>query len=98
MDVVEIQGENQSTIYEADSYKVLNFTPFSCSQSIIWDYPIMVFVFICKVEGKLLPFSDESKNLKWVPIAELKEIIEYSPQKLYPMHVDTLRKYVDLNE
>ena len=96
LDVVEILGENSSTIYEGNSYKVLNFMPFSCSQNLIGDYPIMVFVFICKVEGELLPFSDESQNYKWTPITEIKRIIENSPQSLYPMHVDTLRKYVYL--
>lgn len=94
LDVVEILGECLSTIYEENSYKVINFMPFSCSQNLIGDYPIMVFVFICKVKGELLPFSDESRNFKWTPISEIKRILIDSPQSLYPMHVDTLKKYV----
>jgi len=94
LEVVEIQGENSSTIYEGSSYKVVNFTPFSCSQNLIGDYPIMVFVFICKVKGELLPFSDESQDYKWMSLEEVKRIVEDSPQSLYPMHVDTLRKYI----
>ncbi len=94
LDVVEILGECLSTIYEEHSYKVINFMPFSCSQNLIGDYPIMVFVFICHVEGELLPFSDESKNYKWTSISEIKRILTDSPQSLYPMHVDTLKKYV----
>ena len=62
--LLTILGENLSTIYEGNSYKVVNFTPFSCSQNLSGDYPIMVFVFICKVEGELLPFSDESKDYR----------------------------------
>ncbi len=94
LDVVEILGECLSTIYEGNSYKVINFMPFSCSQNLVGDYPIMVFVFICQVKGELLPFSDELKNYKWTPISELKKILKDSPQSLYPMHVDTLKKYV----
>ncbi|MCL2570784.1 MAG: NUDIX domain-containing protein [Defluviitaleaceae bacterium] len=94
LEVVEVQGENATTIYEGNSYKVVNFMPFSCSQNLIGDYPIMVFVFICKVKGELLPFSDEAQNYKWIPIAEVKRIVENSPQSLYPMHVDTLKKYI----
>ena len=94
LEVVEILGENSSTIYEGNSYKVINFAPFSCSQNIVGDYPIMVFTFICKVKGELLPFSDEAQNYKWLPVAELKEMVEKAPQSLYPMHVDTLKKYV----
>lgn len=51
LNVVEILGENQSTIFEGNSYKVINFMPFSCSQNLIGNYPIMVFVCICKIEG-----------------------------------------------
>lgn len=94
LDVVEILGENQSTVYEENSYKVINFMPFSCSQNLVGEYPIMVFVFICRVEGELLPFSDESKNYEWIPISEIKRILMDIPQSLYPMHVDTLKKYV----
>ena len=94
LDVVEILGENKATIYESNSYKVVNFMPFSCSQNLAGDYPVMVFVFICKVEGKLLPFSNEAKNYKWITVAEMAQIIKDSPQLLYPMHVDTLRKYI----
>jgi len=94
LEVVAIQGENLSTIYEGNSYKVINFMPFSCSQNLIGEYPIMVFVFICKVKGELLPFSDEAQNYKWTPVMDVKRIVEGSPHALYPMHVDTLKKYI----
>ena len=98
LDVIEILGENLSTVYEGNSYKVLNFMPFSCSQNLIGEYPIMVFVFICKVEGELLPFSDESKNYRWIPISEIKRLIADCPEVFYPMHVGTLRKYICISE
>lgn len=94
LDVIEILGENQSKIYEENSYKVINFMPFSCAQNLVGNYPIMVFVFICNVEGELLPFSDESKNYKWMPISEVDNLLSESPQSIYPMHVDTLKKYI----
>ena len=95
LDVVEILGENFSTIYEGNSYKVINFMPFSCSQNLIGNYPIMVFVFICKVEGKLLSFSEEAMGFKWTSISDVKKLLESSQQSFYPMHVDTLKKYID---
>ena len=98
LDIIEILGENLSTIYEGSSYKVMNFMPFSCSQNLVGDYPVIVFVFICKVKGELLPFSDEAQKYKWTSIAELKQIIANAPQSLYPMHVDTLKKYVHFCE
>ncbi|MCL2619575.1 MAG: NUDIX domain-containing protein [Defluviitaleaceae bacterium] len=95
LDVTEIFGENSSTVYQANSYNVINFMPFSCSQNLEGEYPIMVFVFICKAEGELLSFSDEARNYKWTPVSEVKRMLLEAPEKFYPMHVDTLRKYVD---
>lgn len=94
LDVIEILGENLSSVYAEKSYTVINFMPFSCSQNIAGDYPIMVFVFICRVEGELLPFSDESKGYRWMPLIELETMLEQKPEEFYPMHVDTLRKYI----
>jgi 8-oxo-dGTP pyrophosphatase MutT (NUDIX family) len=98
LDVVEILGENLASIYERNCYKVISFMPFSCSQNLIGDYPVMVFVFICRAEGELLPFSDESKCYKWMAMTEIKRIIADTPQYFYPMHVDTLRKYINVYE
>lgn len=94
LNVVEILGETLSSVYEGNSYKVINFAPFSCSQNIEGTYPIMVFVFICYVEGDLLPFSNEAKNYKWVLVDKVGELIYRNPELFYPMHVDTLKKYI----
>lgn len=94
LDVVEILGEDKMSVYEGNKYKVINFMPFSCSQNIEGSYPIMVFVFICRVTGTLLPFSNESKDYRWTPISEVKEILINKPELIYPMHIDTLKKYL----
>ncbi len=91
--VTEILGEDASPIYEANEYRVVNFTPFSCAQNLTGKYPIMVFVFLCHVEGELLPYSDEAKNYQWISISKLKAMLR-DPAQLYPMHVDTLHKYL----
>jgi len=94
LDVIEILGENQSAIYEGNSYKVINFLPFSCAQNLTGCYPIMVFIFICRVQGELLEFSDESKNLKWTPVSEIRRLLSDSAEIFYPMHINTLKKYI----
>ncbi|NYB73633.1 NUDIX domain-containing protein [Sedimentibacter hydroxybenzoicus DSM 7310] len=94
LNVTQILGENLSSVYEGNSYKVINFVPFSCSQNIEGTYPIIVFVFVCNVEGDLLPFSNESKNYKWVSVEEMKILLNKNHELFYPMHVNTLKKYV----
>ena len=94
LDVVEIVGENASLIYNGNHYKVLNFMPFSCAQNIEGKYPIMVFVFICNVEGELVHATEESKDYRWTSLSQIETMIEKNPERFYPMHVDTLKKYV----
>lgn len=92
--VTNIQGENEAIVLESNGYKVLNYTPFSCSQNIQGTYPIMVQTFICKADGELLNKSNESKNIRWIPLIELKELLEGDKSLFYPMHVTTLEKYL----
>ena len=73
--VTDIQGEKEAEIVTLNGYKVLNYTPFSCSQNVEGDYPIMVQVFICRAEGKELAESDESKNIRWVSLKKLKQML-----------------------
>jgi len=92
--VTEILGEKDANIININGYKVLNYNPFSCSQNLYGNYPIMVQVFICKVTGKLLAKTDEACNGRWIDLEELKLLLETKPTSFYPMHVDTLRKYI----
>lgn len=94
--VTHIEGEDEAIVIEANGYKVLNYTPFSSSQNIQGTYPIMVQVFICSAAGELLNTSNESKNIRWMPILELKKLLERNKNSLYPMHVTTLEKYLEM--
>ena len=94
--VYEIEGECDSITYEANGYKVLNYTPFTSAQNIKGHYPIMVQTFICKAKGELLSTTNETKNIRWVSLGELKELLEKNEKGFYPMHVIALKKYIKL--
>ncbi|GAA0177848.1 NUDIX domain-containing protein [Clostridium sediminicola] len=93
--VTEIKGENDSVIFELNGYKVLNYTPYACSQNIEGNYPIMVQTFICKVKGKVLEKTNETQNIRWVSLKELKNMLEVNEESFYPMHILTLKKYIN---
>ncbi|HYE10095.1 MAG TPA: NUDIX domain-containing protein [Patescibacteria group bacterium] len=97
LNVVEIEGEADSVIFESNGYKVLNYEPFASSQNIEGTYPIMVQTFICKVEGDLVTSTNETRFLRWISLEELENLLESQWNRLYPMHVNTLRKYIKLN-
>ena len=92
--VIEIEGEDDAVIIEANGYKVINYIPFACAQNIEGNYPIMVQTFICKVEGQALEKTNETKNISWISLNELKDMLENKQNEIYPMHVIALKKYL----
>lgn len=94
LEVTEIEGEDEAVFVESNGYRVINYVPFSCSQNLLGAYPIMVDTFICRVKGKELIASDESKNMRWITILELGDMLDKHQEKFYPMHVTTLKKYI----
>lgn len=94
LQVVDIQGEKESVVIEENGYRVLNYEPFSCAQNLIGDYPIMVQVFICSVKGDLIDSSNETKNLRWVSLKKLRELLQQDRTMFYPMHITTMEKYL----
>ena len=92
-DVTCIQGEAEAVKIAIIGYDVLSYTPFASSQNLAGTYPIMVQVFICEVEGCRVERSDESRNIRWMRLLELKAFLEAVPARFYPMHITTLRKY-----
>lgn len=94
LDIVEIEGEAESEMYESNGYKALNYIPFNCAQNIEGYYPILVQVFICKVSGELVKSTNETKNLRWIRLSELGEMLKSDESRFYPMHVLTLKKYL----
>ena len=92
--VLEIQGEKEAFTVQSKGYRVLNYTPFSSCQNIEGDYPIMVQVFLCTVEGDLLEATNESKNIRWISISQLEKLISENEGSFYPMHIGTLKKYL----
>lgn len=94
LEIVKIEGEEEASFHVANGYRVLNFKPFSCSQNLEGSYPIMVFIFICTAEGLLLRDSNEAKNYMWVGKDELSKMLEETPERIYPMHMDTLHAYL----
>lgn len=92
--VTEIMGEKDNVIVKENGYKVINYNPFTCSQNIEGSYPIMVQYFICKVEGQALEQTNETRNIGWVELKKLKEMLDCSEDRFYPMHVVALKKYL----
>jgi ADP-ribose pyrophosphatase len=96
LEVLEIFGEGRSVIREYDRYQVLNYSPFAAVQNLKGTYPIIAQIFICTVQGRVKAHTDESRNLRWVALPELRRTLALEEERFYPMHIITLRKYLAL--
>jgi len=56
----------------------------------------MVQTFICKARGEMLDKTNESKNIRWILLSKLKDMIDKNEKSFYPMHVIALKKYLDI--
>lgn len=54
----------------------------------------MVQTFICRASGELLKETNETKNIRWMSLSELQELLESNERAFYPMHVVALEKYL----
>lgn len=94
--VTYIHGEKESIITKLNNYEVISYNSFYSSQNLSKNYPIMTQFFLCEVEGNKIEESDESKNINWISLTKLKEIMSANPEKFYPMHIEAIRKYINI--
>lgn len=92
--VTVIRGEENSRFVEVDGNKTIMFSPYCVTQNLSGAYSIILSTFICKAEGELLERTNETENIRWMKREELKEIVDNSPESIFLMHVNALKKYL----
>ena len=89
-----IQGEENSKFLDVNGNKTIIFSPYCVTQNLSGAYSIILSTFICEAEGKLLERTNETENIRWMKKDELKKIVDNSPESIFLMHVNALRKYL----
>ena len=92
--ITTIQGEEDSIFLDVDGNKTIIFSPYCVTQNLSGAYSIILSTFICEAEGELLEKTNETENIRWMNKDELKEIVDNSPESIFLMHVNALRKYL----
>ena len=93
--VREIIGENNIDTREMGEYTVNSYVPFCCTQNLSGGYSIILQTFLCKVEGKIIPNSNETRNVRWMNVDDIYSSINKKLEAWYPMHINTLFKFID---
>ena len=76
-------------------YTVNSYVPFCCTQNLSGGYSIILQTFLCKVEGKIIPNSNETRNVRWMNVDDIYSSINKNLEVWYPMHINTLFKFID---
>lgn len=92
--ITKIQGEEECCSLEVNGNKTIRFSPYCVTQNLSGAYSIVLSTFLCEAEGELLEQTDETENIRWMNIKELKEIVDNHPESIFLMHVNALRKYL----
>lgn len=94
--VTKIYGDELSTVTHIGNVKTISFEPFCITQNLSGAYSIILNTFVCEAEGEPLSSTDETQNIGWVNISEVRQIIENEPDRIFFMHINALKKYLNM--
>ncbi|MBO5032370.1 MAG: NUDIX domain-containing protein [Lachnospiraceae bacterium] len=89
-----VWGEEDSVFLDVAGNKTIVFSPYCVTQNLSGAYSIILSTFLCEAEGELLERTNETENIRWMKRDALKEIVDNSPESIFLMHVNALRKYL----
>lgn len=95
--LTKIYGEESAVFSEVGNNTILSFEPYCMTQNLSGAYSIILHTFLCEAEGKLLLSSNETQDIHWEKVSDMRELVEKQPEKIFLMHVNALRKYVGEN-
>jgi 8-oxo-dGTP pyrophosphatase MutT (NUDIX family) len=93
--ITEIYGEKDYVSTKINEYHVLNYIPYFSAQNIEDNYPIVIETFICKTSGNALLESPEAKNIRWISLESLNDLISKNISLFYPMIVMPIKHYLE---
>lgn len=93
--ITKILGEDRQISNLIGSNEVISYTPYCVTQNLSGAYSIILNTFLCEAEGELLTETNESQNIHWMKIEELKKIFKNNPEKIFLLHINALQKYLE---
>lgn len=92
--LTKIYGENSCST--AAGYTLLSFSPYFTTQNLAGAYPIIVHFFRCEAEGEPLDSTEESRDIRWVSVSQVKERFSSHPERFFFLQHAVLRHYLSL--
>jgi len=92
MNITIIEGQDDREDFENRGHQSSLIKPYCVTQ--MKQGPFIGLIFLCKAEGEPIQKTNETKEAKWMPISEVKEIVENQPEKIYTAFLAPLKKFV----
>ena len=92
--ITKIQGESDIVSTQVGDVTTISFEPYCVTQNLSGAYSIILNTFLCEAEGDLLEYTNETQDIRWEKVSEIKRLIEESPEKIFFMHINALKKYL----
>lgn len=94
--ITGIYGEDSAVRTRTGNIATISFEPFCVTQNLSGAYSIILNTFLCKAEGTPVNRTDETENIRWMKLSELQHLVEGSPESIFFMHINALKKYFNL--
>ena len=95
LSITKILGEDNQISNFIKGNEVISYTPYYITQNLSRAYSIILNTFLCEAKGELLTEINESQNIHWIKIEELKKILKNNPEKIFLLHINALQKYLE---
>lgn len=94
--VTEIRGEDAVSAVCSGGAQTIAVEPFCVTQNLSGAYSILLLTFICQAEGELLERTEETEEIRWVPVSAVERMVREEPERFFFMHLQGLRKYLGI--
>ncbi len=90
-----LKVNDRTKIYTPHDDAAVGFKPFCCVQQLKDGKPWVGFIFVCEVEPGVEPKAQksESKDPRWLPVADLRTLFEKSPKKFFTLQLPAWEYY-----
>ena len=95
LSITKILGEELYVGEMVKDVEVINFNPFCVTQNLNGIYSLIMMTFICHAEGTPLDITDETTDIHWERLEVVEDMLLNTPEKIFPMDVLPLKKYIE---
>ncbi len=91
-----IEGESSAITNTLNGVTTISFQPFCITQNLSGAYSIILNTFICEADGDPCDCTEETQNICWKKLSDIRRIVQETPDQIFFMHLNALKKYLQL--